>query len=101
MCLKLTVRFQAPSRSKVNYGEADMAVALALFLLGQGVFVSEVTVLGAYLGQTKILRQKFREAKTKFPKLFESASDNENVDVQTIDLFQVRSLPTSISAPWS
>ena len=79
--------FQAQSRSKVNYGEADMVIALALFLLGQGCRESDITILAAYLGQTKILRQKLKEAKDKYPQLFDET--DETISVQTIDLFQV------------
>jgi hypothetical protein len=80
-------KFQASNRSKVNFGEADMVIALALFLLGQGCQETEITILAAYLGQTKILRQKLKEAKLKFPHLFGLL--NETISVQTIDLFQV------------
>ena len=64
-----------------------MAVGLALFLLGQGVHVKDVTILGAYLGQIKILRQKLKDARLKYPHLFGITEDT--VYVQTIDLFQV------------
>ncbi len=63
-----------------------MVVALALFLLGHGVNVSDITILGAYLGQTKIIRQKLKEANLKY----HYDETENNIDVQTIDLFQVR-----------
>ena len=85
--LTKNVYFQGPSRSKVNFGEADMVIALALFLLGQGCRETEITILAAYLGQTKILRQKLKDAKLKYPRLF--GDTDEMISVQTIDLFQV------------
>ena len=42
--------------------------------------------MAAYLGQTKILRQKLNEAKSKYPDLFGTTEDT--ISVQTIDLFQ-------------
>ena len=48
----------------------------------------DITILGGYLGQTKILRQKLKDAKSKYPDLFDDTSE-ETVSVQTIDLFQV------------
>jgi helicase required for RNAi-mediated heterochromatin assembly 1 len=44
----------------------------------------EITILAAYLGQTKILRQKLRQAKEKYPELF----GDEMISVQTIDMYQ-------------
>ena len=64
-----------------------MVIALALFLLLQGCRESEITILAAYLGQTKILRQKLKEAMVKYPHLF--VNKGEMISVQTIDLFQV------------
>ena len=51
----------------------------------------DITILGGYLGQTKILRQKLKDAKSKYPDLFDDTSE-ETVSVQTIDLFQVNQL---------
>jgi hypothetical protein len=37
----------------VNHGEAEMVVALAVFLLGQGCKAEEITILATYLGQVQ------------------------------------------------
>ncbi len=44
------------SRSKTNFKEADMVVALAVFFQFQkrGIKPTEITILTPYLGQTKV-----------------------------------------------
>lgn len=60
-----------------------MVVALALHLLFRGCKPQQITILTAYLGQTKILRQMLRDAREKFRLL-----DGEMISVQTIDMYQ-------------
>lgn len=75
------------SRSKTNDAEAEMVVALALFMLRNGVKVDEVTILVAYLGQKKVIRQKLIDAKNMMPDLFKSS--DTIIACHTIDMFQV------------
>jgi helicase required for RNAi-mediated heterochromatin assembly 1 len=60
-----------------------MVVALALHLLCRGCKPQQITILTAYLGQTKILRQMLRGAIEKF-RLY----DDNMISVQTIDMYQ-------------
>ena len=63
--------------------EADMVVALVMFLVTQKVPPEQITILAAYQGQTKILRNKIKEASQ------ESWSRSPvNLSVQTVDTFQ-------------
>ena len=71
------------SRSKTNFKEADMVVALAVFFQKRGIKPTDITILTPYLGQTKVLRQKLRDAKEKYH-LF----SDQTVSVQTIDMYQ-------------
>ena len=71
------------TRSYKNPDEAKMVVSLAVYLLVNGVKTNQISLLAAYLGQTKVLRDELREAKKKYPKLME-----EMIQVSTIDMFQ-------------
>ena len=71
------------TRSKTNSKEADMVVGLAVFFQKLGIRSSDITILTPYLGQTKVLRQKLREAKENY-KLFSELL----ISVQTIDMYQ-------------
>ena len=84
-------------RTFTNDKEAERIIALVLYLLWNDCRPSEITVLSAYLGQTKLLRNKLKQAKAKYPKLFQETStdqDDENglkegfIQVQTIDMYQ-------------
>ncbi|XP_028413034.1 NFX1-type zinc finger-containing protein 1-like [Dendronephthya gigantea] len=80
-------------RTFTNAKEAERIVALVLYLLWSGCRPSEITVLAAYLGQTKLLRNLMKKAKAKRPTLFqeiqESGEEKEGfIQVQTIDMFQ-------------
>ena len=84
-------------RTYTNVEEAERIVALVLYLLWNSCRPSEITVLSAYLGQTKLLRNKLKQAKGKYPELFQETTtdeDDENgmkegfVQVQTIDMYQ-------------
>jgi superfamily I DNA and/or RNA helicase len=60
-----------------------MVVALAIFLLKRGISSKEITILAGYLGQTKVLRQKLRDAKERF-----KIRSEDNISVQTVDMYQ-------------
>ena len=89
-------------RTYTNIKEAERVVALAIYLLSNGCTPSEITVLAAYLGQTKLLRKMLKQEKRNRPELFldietiesEDGEDDENVkiessiQVQTIDMYQ-------------
>ena len=84
-------------RTFTNEKEAERIIALVLYLLWNSCRPSEITVLSAYLGQTKLLRNRIKEAKKKHPELFKETTTDENgedapkegsVQVQTIDMFQ-------------
>ena len=71
------------TRSYKNPDEAKMVVSLAVYLLVNGVKTTQISLLAAYLGQTKVLRDELKEAKKKYPKLME-----QMIQVSTIDMFQ-------------
>jgi len=76
---------QGISRSKTNPKEAEMAVYLAMYFLLNGVKKSEITILSAYLGQARVIRQQLRELKSKLDLLCDT---EETITVQTIDMYQ-------------
>ena len=93
-------------RTYTNIKEAERIVAFVIFLLTNGCCPSEITVLAAYLGQTKLLRKMLKKEKYNRPTLFqeyeyndlddESAESDESaavkkvcsIQVQTIDMYQ-------------
>ena len=72
------------SRSKSNEKEAELAVSLALFMISRNVKPTEITILVAYLGQKKIIRQKLKSKQQAFSHLFL----NGDIKCETIDMFQ-------------
>ena len=100
---------ETKERSVRNEGEGDMVVQLALYLIQQKYKPEQITILGAYLGQVRLLRKKVREAESKYPELFiehsseqlqqkQKANGKDNnsgteskkpsINVHTIDLYQ-------------
>ena len=80
-------------RTYTNAKEAERIMALVLYLLWSGCRPSEITVLAAYLGQTKLIRNLMKQAKAKSPELFQEIDDGNGekegfIQVQTIDMFQ-------------
>jgi hypothetical protein len=80
-------------RTYTNAKEAERIMALVLYLLWSGCHPSEITVLAAYLGQTKLLRNLMKQAKAKHPELFQEIDGGNGekegfIQVQTIDMFQ-------------
>ena len=75
-------------RSYTNVKEAERIRGLVIYLLCSGCRPSEITVLAAYLGQVKLLRQMLKEVKTKMPHLFKDPDSEGIVHVQTIDMYQ-------------
>ena len=75
---------ETKDRTYTNVKEADRVIALVKYLLSNGVCPSDITVLSAYLGQTRYLRKLVKQAKDKSPSLFEEGF----VQVQTIDNYQ-------------
>ena len=80
-------------RTYTNFKEAERIIALVMYLLCNGVRPSDITVLAAYLGQTKLLRNMIKKEKDNTPKFFkeydESGDKREgSVEVQTIDMYQ-------------
>ena len=73
-------------RSKKNEGEADMVVALVLYMIMNGASPSQITVLAAYQGQTVLIRKKLKAALEKHLKSEDAKS--ESFQVHTIDMFQ-------------
>ncbi len=66
-----------------------MIMALALFLVTQGCRPSQITILAAYLGQQKVLRNMQKEFQSKHPNMFGYTSgDCESFQIQTIDMYQ-------------
>ena len=74
-------------RTYSNIKEAERVIALVIYLLCNGVHPSDITVLAAYLGQTKLLRNMIKREKAKRPKLFQGERECF-VQVQTIDMYQ-------------
>ncbi len=76
-------------RSKRNTKEAEMVMAMALFLIRQGYHPSQITILAAYLGQQKILRNMQADFKKKYANLFCSeAGVQDSIIIQTVDMYQ-------------
>ena len=82
-------------RTYTNIKEAERITALVMYLLWNGVRPSEITVLAAYLGQTKLLRNKMKQEKANanntkfFQEIDERGIEREGfVQVQTIDMYQ-------------
>ena len=79
-------------RTYTNVKEAERIIALVLYLLWNGCRPSDITVLAAYLGQTKLLRNMMKKAKEKYSKLFQETDgvgEREGfIQVQTIDMYQ-------------
>ena len=79
------------SRSKCNSKEAEMVMALSLFLLSNGYKPSQLTILAGYLGQQQKLRALQKEAQSKHKELFakeEGADEIDSIQIQTIDMYQ-------------
>ena len=97
-CLEKSMFFWAhedpeiKDRTFTNVKEAERVVSLVLYLLNNDCLPSEITVLSAYLGQTKLLRSMLKKEKGKRQELFQVANSGQPVDnsvqVQTIDMFQ-------------
>ena len=95
---------ETKERSVTNESEAKMVVKLALYLIQQEYTPAQVTILGAYLGQVRMLRKLVKEAQTKYPGLFDKqpaaggqsrkkgdqAAEQKlaSINVHTIDLYQ-------------
>ena len=82
-------------RTYTNVKEAERITALVMYLLCNGVRPSDITVLAAYLGQTKLLRNKIKQEKANtnnakfFQEIDEKGDQREGfVQVQTIDMYQ-------------
>ncbi|CAB3999613.1 partial [Paramuricea clavata] len=71
-------------RTYTNVKEAERIIALVMYLLCNDVHPSDITVLSAYLGQTKLLRNMIKREKANTPKFFQEGF----VQVQTIDMYQ-------------
>ena len=85
-------------RTYTNIKEAERIVALVIFILRSGCNPSEITVLAAYLGQTKLLKKLLKKEKRTRPELFQEYEYDEfneemikrenSITVQTIDMYQ-------------
>ena len=78
-------------RTFTNVKEAERIMALVLYLLWCGCRPSDITVLAAYLGQTKLLRNMLKKAKEKHQELFHEIDGVQRegfIQVQTIDMYQ-------------
>ena len=86
-------------RSFSNVKEADRAIQLALLFLEQGYRTNQISILGAYQAQVKLLRQKLAKAEKNHAKIFEKSRElddarsdpNEQqatIKVHTIDMYQ-------------
>ena len=75
-------------RSVRNEAEAERVVKLALFLIQQQYKPTQITILGAYLGQVKLIRKKVREAETKYPQLFDDQSSSKSQQKQKMTSVQ-------------
>ena len=58
------------TRSYKNPDEAKMVVSLAVYLLVNGVKTTQISLLAAYLGQTKVLRDELKELKRNIQSLW-------------------------------
>ena len=80
-------------RTYTNIMEAERVIALVMYLLCNGIRPSDITVLAAYLGQTKLLRNMIKREKANSPNYFKEFDEHKNeqkgfVQVQTIDMYQ-------------
>ena len=80
-------------RTYSNVKEAERIIALVMFLLRNGVRPSDITVLAAYQGQTKLLRKMMKQENRSTPQFFKEYDESgeeieDSVDVQTIDMYQ-------------
>ena len=80
-------------RTFTNFKEAERVIALVRYLLYNGVSPSDITVLAAYLGQTKLLRNMIKRQKwhpPHFSHKFDKHTKEQEcfVQVQTIDMYQ-------------
>ena len=80
-------------RTYSNLKEAERVIAIVLYLLWNGVPTFDITVLAAYLGQTKLLRNMIKEVKKSLPHFFQTTSEHGSeqdgfIQVQTIDMYQ-------------
>ena len=80
-------------RTYTNIMEAERVIALVMYLLCNGIRPSDITVLAAYLGQTKLLRNMIKREKANSPNFFKEFDEYRNeqegfVHVQTIDMYQ-------------
>ena len=74
------------NRTCTNEKEAERILALVVYLLWNGVSPSDITVLAAYRGQTKLLRSMMKQL---FNVIHENGGGQESfVQVQTIDNYQ-------------
>ena len=74
-------------RTFINVKEAERILALVVYLLWNGVSPSDITVLAAYLGQTKLLRNLMKQLFNSYDKDNKGGQENF-VQVQTIDNYQ-------------
>ena len=84
---------ETKDRTYTNVQEAERITALVMYLLYSGVRPSEITVLAAYQGQTKLLRNKMKQEKDNTPQYFKKSDESGDnlddfVEVQTIDMYQ-------------
>ena len=73
-------------RTYVNVKEAERILALVVYLLWNDVSPSDITVLAAYLGQTKLLRKMIKQLFDTIDK--DKGGQESFVQVQTIDNYQ-------------
>ncbi|XP_046847641.1 NFX1-type zinc finger-containing protein 1-like [Xenia sp. Carnegie-2017] len=74
-------------RTYSNPKEAERIIKLIKYLLCNGIQPEHITVLAAYLGQTKLLRQLIKAENIKNNQYNEQDRDNF-MQVQTIDMYQ-------------
>ncbi|XP_046848885.1 NFX1-type zinc finger-containing protein 1-like [Xenia sp. Carnegie-2017] len=74
-------------RTYKNPKEAERIIQLIKYLLCNGIQPEHITVLAAYLGQTKLLRQLIKAENIKINQYNKEDRDNF-MQVQTIDMYQ-------------
>ncbi len=83
---------QEGSRSKVNQKEAEMAVALALFLVKNDIPRESITILASYRGQKRVIERNLQECdaytNSKYKTNRDTNSKEKLISVQTIDMYQ-------------
>ena len=76
-------------RSYTNIEEAKRCSQLANFLVGQGFKPSEITIIAAYKGQKGLIRKELEQLQKGQKSCFPEKMDrSENVQIQTIDMYQ-------------